>query len=163
MKQFSRLSVLLITVLSCIGCDQTTKVGAQSLLRGHSPISYLDGFFNLVYAENTGAMLSVGGVLPEGLRFALFVLTISVILTGFVVIVLVKPLNRLTVFAASLVIGGGFSNVIDRVVHNGSVVDFMLIKLGSLQTGIFNVADIAIIIGACMLCFPAFRSKSERT
>lgn len=163
MKEFSRLAVLVLTVLGCVGCDQSAKIGAQGFLRGHAPMSFFDGLFNFVYAENTGAMLSIGGRLPEGLRFAFFVLFVGLVLVAAIAFVLVKPLNKSTVVAVSLVVGGGISNVIDRLVHGGSVVDFMLIKIGSLQTGIFNVADMAITLGTCVLCLSAFASKGERT
>jgi signal peptidase II len=45
-----------------------------------------------------------------------------------------------------LFVAGGISNWIDRVV-NGSVVDFMNVGVGWLRTGIFNFADVAIMLG----------------
>jgi len=53
--------------------------------------------------------------------------------------------------AVTLVVGGGFGNVIDRIVNNGGVVDFLNVSIGSLRTGIFNVADMAIMLGAEVL------------
>jgi signal peptidase II len=51
----------------------------------------------------------------------------------------------------SLVIGGGASNLIDRLVRDGRVVDFLRIGIGELRTGVFNVADAAIVLGlACL-------------
>lgn len=49
-----------------------------------------------------------------------------------------------------LVLAGGASNWVDRVVR-GSVVDFINVGLGPVRTGIFNVADIAIILGVAIL------------
>ena len=65
--------------------------------------------------------------------------------------VVVKRLNYFIVFGFSLFIGGGIGNLWDRVFNNGAVVDFMLIQIGPLKTGIFNVADVVIIIGGGML------------
>lgn len=113
MRQFSRLAVLLITILGCVGCDQATKVGAQSLLLEHAPTSFLGGVFNFVYAENNGAMLSIGDGLPEGVRFAFFVLFVGLALVAAIAFVLIKPLNKSTVLAVSLVVGGGIGNLID--------------------------------------------------
>ena len=37
---------------------------------------------------------------------------------------------------------------------HGSVVDFLSVGAGSLRTGIFNVADVAVMVGLCMLLLP---------
>ena len=50
-----------------------------------------------------------------------------------------------------MIIGGGFGNVISRALNNGAVVDFVYIDFGLVSTGIFNIADIAIITGVMML------------
>ena len=48
-------------------------------------------------------------------------------------------------------LAGGASNLIDRFTHGGYVVDFINLGIGSLRTGIFNVADIAITLGVLIL------------
>lgn len=163
MKLFSRIAVLTTIVISCVGCDQSTKMEAQSYLRGHASISFFDGMFNFVYAENTGTMLGIGSRLPEDVRFALFVIFIGIVLLAAIAFVLVKPLHNMTVVAVSLVVGGGISNLIDRLMRDGSVIDFMVIKFGSLESGIFNVADMAITLGTCMLFLSLISSKRKNT
>jgi signal peptidase II len=51
--------------------------------------------------------------------------------------------------AIALLLAGGVSNWIDRALH-GSVVDFLNIGIGWLRTGIFNFADVAIMLGAAL-------------
>jgi signal peptidase II len=136
---------------------------AQSHLRGHASVSLFDSIFYFVYAENAGAMLGIGGGLPESTRFILFVLFVGILLVAAIVFVLLKTLHNVTVFAISLVVGGGISNLIDRLIHNGLVIDFMLIKMGSLESGIFNVADLVIILGTCLLCFSLISLKGSKT
>jgi signal peptidase II len=51
---------------------------------------------------------------------------------------------------ACLFVAGGISNLADRVIR-GSVVDFMNVGVGPLRTGIFNVADLAIMAGALLV------------
>jgi signal peptidase II len=53
--------------------------------------------------------------------------------------------------ALSLVAGGGISNLIDRFLYDGRVTDFLNVGIGSLRTGIFNLADMAILAGALLL------------
>jgi signal peptidase II len=65
------------------------------------------------------------------------------------------------VIAISLIVGGGISNLIDRLIRDGSVIDFMVIRMGPLESGIFNVADIAIMLGTCMLVFSLISSNRQ--
>jgi signal peptidase II len=46
-----------------------------------------------------------------------------------------------------IIIGGGFSNLADRVFRGDMVVDFMNVGIGRLRTGVFNVADLSIVVG----------------
>jgi signal peptidase II len=52
-----------------------------------------------------------------------------------------------------LIVGGGVSNLIDRLRYGGYVVDFLNVGIGSLRTGIFNVADMAIMAGVIIWAF----------
>lgn len=134
---------------------------ALSHLRGHSSISFIDGIFNFVYAENVGTVLGIGSRLPEHMRFVFFELFVGIVLVAAIVLVFIKPLHYLTLLALSLVVGGGIGNLVDRLIHNGSVIDFMVIKIGTLESGIFNVADLAITLGTGMLCLSFISSKSK--
>lgn len=64
-------------------------------------------------------------------------------------------LSSFAVASSALIIGGGLSNLIDRIINQGAVIDFMNIGVGSLRTGIFNVADVAIMVG--MFIFVKFK------
>jgi signal peptidase II len=163
MKRVARIAIVLITVLGCIGCDQTTKAGARILLKGHSPISFLGGLLNFMYAENAGAMLNLGHSFPVILRFTLFVVMVGIFLAAATAALFVKRLDKISVFALSLLVGGGIGNLIDRIVHSGLVVDFMLVKMGPLRTGIFNVADVAITVGVIILFLSLAKSDRGNT
>jgi signal peptidase II len=73
-----------------------------------------------------------------------------------------KKLNGWQTIALALIVGGGLSNIIDRLIY-GHVVDMLHIQLtDKLQTGIFNVADMAIMAGMfIMLPFVFRKEKSE--
>jgi signal peptidase II len=51
------------------------------------------------------------------------------------------------------ILAGGLGNLIDRVTNHGQVTDFLNLGIGSLRTGIFNVADVAITGGALLLAW----------
>ena len=72
---------------------------------------------------------------------------------GILIYVLVgKQLLLWDTVSYALLVSGGIGNLIDRVFRDGLVVDFMNLGIGStLRTGIFNVADMAIMAGIFML------------
>jgi len=51
----------------------------------------------------------------------------------------------------SLVMAGGLSNLLDRILRHGLVTDFVTIRIGPFQTGIFNAADVLIMIGVSLI------------
>lgn len=115
-------------------------------------MSFFNSKFSFVYAENTGTMLGIGSGLPESMRFLLFEVVIGTLLVTAIVFILVRLIHNVTLLTSSMIIGGGAGNLVDRLVHNVSVTDVMLIKIRLLESGIFNVAGLAIIFGTCVLC-----------
>ena len=156
------LAAALIIVL-CVACDRGTKHAAESL-RGRPPHEIAGGFMTLSYAENRGAMLGIGGGLPERTRFLLFTGGVGVLLAGIAgVILFASALSRPLVIALSLVLAGGGSNLFDRLSNDGRVVDFVILGAGGLRTGIFNLADVAIMLGTSLFLVTMIRSRSART
>lgn len=138
--------------VATIALDQLTKVWAMGALRGAPGHSFAGDLFRLEYAENAGSFLSLGDRLPPALRVAIFVVAVGVVLGALVIYGVVKPgLGLGTRIALLAIAAGGLSNWVDRVIRGGRVVDFMNLGLGSLRTGIFNVADLAIVFGGVWL------------
>jgi signal peptidase II len=154
--------VVAITLLSCVGCDQATKAVAKEYLPRNQVMSFAHDTVRLQYAENTGAFLSIGSTLPEKARTILFTVGIGAIVFGILgYLLFVTAVPRPTVIALSLIAGGGLSNLIDRFAYDGHVVDFLNIGLGGLRTGIFNAADVAIMVGG--LYFVLRNLRHERS
>jgi signal peptidase II len=63
---------------------------------------------------------------------------------------------RRALLGVALFVAGGASNLVDRIAY-GMVIDFMNVGIGSLRTGIFNVADMAIMLGAGILVLESYR------
>ncbi len=57
------------------------------------------------------------------------------------------------VFALALVCAGAIGNLIDRVRSSAGVVDFIDVGVGDMRWPTFNVADMAVSVGACMLAY----------
>jgi signal peptidase II len=152
-----KILLILLVFFPLVGCDRYTKVQAVSQLKGQEPLSFLNGFFSLTYHENTGGMLSLGADLSDELRVILFTFLVGVVLVGGLIYMLVKPMDKYSFTVGLLILAGGFGNLYDRAVNHGRVVDFMLLQIGPLKTGVFNVADIAIMAG--LFGFLFFSSK----
>ena len=112
--------------------------------------SFLGGMVRLEYARNSGAFLSWGTGLPVWARTGLFTVGTGIILTVCVILAFRKSWTRLPLAGFALLIGGGVSNLADRI-RDGAVVDFLNVGVGRLRTGIFNVADMAIMLGLTLL------------
>jgi signal peptidase II len=151
---------LLVTFIAVVACDRATKYVATTLLAGTPPRSYLGDTVRIACVENTGAFLSLGASLPANLRTALFTGATGLLLLGFAAVAIRNRWSGLRAFGVALLVGGGSSNWIDRAIH-GSVVDFMNVGLGPLRTGVFNVADVAIMAGVGMLIAAEFRKGKE--
>jgi signal peptidase II len=161
MARSIHLVVVAIVLLSCVGCDQATKAVAKAYLPRNEVMSFARDTLRLQYAENRGAFLSIGATLPEKTREVVFTFGISAIVFGILgYLVFVPVLPYPTTIALSLFAGGGLSNLVDRIAYGGSVIDFLNIGLGSLRTGIFNIADVAIMAGA--IYFFACSLKHDR-
>jgi signal peptidase II len=146
-----RLLLIVGLLASSIGCDQATKRVAVDTLRGGPAISMIGGIVRLQYAENEGAFLSLGSRLPASLRFWMFVVGVAVMVGAALLAALAKQgLSVADIASLSLIAGGGLSNWVDRL-QGGRVVDFMNLGVGPVRTGIFNVADLAIVAGVVLL------------
>ena len=145
-------SVLLAAIVcGCVGCDQATKAVARGCLATTPRLSFFGDLFRLQLVENRGAFLGLGSNLPENLRTWLIVAGAAVWLLGLGFVLSGKELNRPRSVALALILAGGIGNLLDRIFNHNAVVDFMNLGIGHLRTGIFNVADIALMCGTALL------------
>ena len=163
MSAARRLFLVLLVNATCIVCDQATKLIAKRYLQPGASFSFAGDMFRLQYAENTGAFLSLGSSLPESWRHITFTVLVGILLAALLLYTLFSgTLAPSQIFCFSLLCGGGLSNLIDRIVYDGRVVDFLNVGIGPLRTGIFNVADMAITAAAILLALDALRQPEEK-
>ncbi len=161
----ARAALFTTILLLCAGCDQAAKQVAEATLSGRGAIGLLGDTLRFELVHNPGAFLSLGALFPEAVRHVLFVvigpLGLGLLLTfslrgG----LLARPA---ALVGLALIAGGGLGNWLDRVLQAGNVTDFVSFGIGPLRTGIFNAADVFIVIGCGLLLFrPATRSRGER-
>jgi signal peptidase II len=139
-----------VSVVSVV-FDQVTKVIATDALKNQPAITWLNDTFRLSYATNEGAFLSLGASLPPTARYWVLTIGVGLLLLGISIYALKTPLDAAHTAGYALIVSGGFSNWFDRARFGGAVVDFMNMGIGSLRTGVFNVADLAILGGIGVL------------
>ena len=138
--------------LACVGCDHATKHVATQLLTPGGGLSLLGGLVELELVANPGAFLSVGAGLPDAVRHFVLIGLVPLALGAVGWLVWRSPgAPRAQIVALGLVTGGGLANWLDRVMDDGAVTDFVSLGLGGLRTGIFNLADLAIVAGVLLL------------
>jgi signal peptidase II len=103
----------------------------------------------LVYNRGAAFGLHVG----EHSRWIFLVLTVLALVILYRLYRDTRPGDRLRTVAIALVCAGAIGNLIDRVRSPMGVVDFLDIGVGALRWPTFNVADIAVSIGAFLLAW----------
>jgi signal peptidase II len=153
-RRLMKLGLIVLIVLVSIGCDQAAKYAARQHLEGRGTVSLVDGVVLLHYVENSGAFLSLGSGLPRPVRMAAFIAFPVIMLAGMILYVARRRETAWRVIAGlSFIVGGGCGNLIDRLFRDGRVSDFLILGIGSLHTGILNLADLFVLVGCVLLLF----------
>lgn len=157
-----RVMALILIVLVCLIFDQSSKYYAESHWVGEPTQSYLGDFFRIQHARNPGGFLSLGGSLDATTRFWILTVANGMLIGSATIFILVKKkITTALWFSIALIVAGGVGNLIDRIRLNGEVIDFLNLGIGSLRTGIFNIADIAITAGELMLFWLLWRYSDD--
>lgn len=129
--------------------DQATKVWIvwHLNLAGNLSIDVLPPFVNLRMAWNQGMNFGLFANDAELMRWLLIVIALGVSVWVWLWIRHEAHSRRAQV-AAGLLIGGALGNVVDRVLY-GAVADFLNMSCCGIENPYaFNVADVAIFVGA---------------
>ena len=147
-------------VLFVVAFDQATKLLAERhLVPRHTPHDVIGEFLRFTLTYNPGA--AFGMHLGESSRWIFMVLTVMIV--GFLVR-LYRSLTggeRTLKLAIASVIGGAIGNFLDRVRNVEGVVDFIDVGVGEVRFWTFNVADMAVSVGAVCLVLLLWRYESR--
>ncbi len=158
-KKTIKFILLLLLVALNVGCDQVSKIIVRQKVDYNENISLIENHFTLTKVENTGAFLSMGDELPDAVRFiTLSLFPILVLGFGLYYLFTQKDLPILMQLGLCFLLGGGIGNIYDRLKF-GSVTDFLHIDFGLFSTGVFNFADVSILIGIGILLIQSFKRK----
>lgn len=151
------------TALTLISWDRASKEIAKEHLKDKPALSYLNDGLRLDYVENTGAAMSMGDDLSKTASFWL----LSILPLGFIALITgytiknAKQMSWLRLLSSILIISGGVGNIIDRILFDRHVSDFIILSFKRVHTGVFNFADVYVTAGVLMLLFEFWRERRK--
>jgi len=145
LKLKKKTIIIIISVIVLILIDQIIKFLVVKKL-GNNSINVIPNFLNLTYTENTGGAFGIGQN-----NTAMFIIT-NIIVLGIIIKFMITQKNQIdtkTNVVLVLILAGGFSNLIDRIIR-GFVVDYIDIT-PIINFPKFNLADMFIVCGWVLL------------
>ncbi|CAN5775515.1 signal peptidase II [soil metagenome] len=139
--------------------DLITKLIAQHTLPPYRPVSVLGDFFRLTYIYNPGAAFGLS--FGPASRFIFLALAVIAVVVLFFMYRATPHTDRLRLWSIAAVTGGALGNVVDRFRSPRGVIDFFDFGIGAYLWPVFNVADIAVTIGAILLAISLWREDVE--
>lgn len=148
-RLYQLLSLAVCALLT--GCDHATKQLATHFLADRDPVTLVPGLFDVRYTENHDIAFSLLQSLQHEHKAAILAwgtlaMTLVIAFTWW----RRRESSALEQLGYALIISGALGNVIDRM-KNGYVVDFLHLHFWP----VFNVADVAIVVGFALFAFAA--------
>jgi signal peptidase II len=149
-----RLALIAIAV---VAFDQITKAVALAALDARGSVRAIDGIMYWTLQRNPGAAFGIFRRAP--VLFTVLAIVISAAIIGFSS----RVRDGLSGVALGLVLGGALGNLGDRLFRppgpfRGRVIDFIDFRVWPT----FNVADVAVVVGAALLALASFRDDRAR-
>ena len=150
--------VSFLAVLACTtGFDFASKEWARDTLTEGVPQPVIEGVWDWELAYNTGAAFSSF----TGSQLLLSLIACAALVMLGVMAARTRPEQHLRRISLAMIAGGAVGNLIDRI-RDGAVTDFVRWKAGEFSWPIFNVADVALVIGVALMTIDGFLESRRR-
>jgi signal peptidase II len=142
--------------------DRLSKLWIIANIRSGLGRTIIPNFFRLDHVYNTGAAFSIfaESLSPNAVRYGLIAFSVMAILIVGFMLWRTGRLLSLSAFSFALILGGAIGNLYDRIVYL-HVVDFLEFHIKTHFWPSFNIADSAIVTGACLLLLEILRPQSS--
>lgn len=147
-----RLPWLLLISTLVVLLDHVTKTWVDEHIHIGGAIPVIPGILRITHWTNEGAAFSLfaSSQSPHAVRWGLIAFTLIAAAAVLIGMIRLGSKFTLTTVALALIFGGALGNLHDRVLY-GSVIDFIDVRIVHYTWPDFNIADSAIVIGACLL------------
>jgi signal peptidase II len=123
-------------------------------------VELIEGIARLRFIYNEGIAFGINPSFFGTNMLAVFSVLVALLMTGYLLFAWLA--DKHTLAALCLIVGGACGNLYDRIAW-GRVVDFMEIGIGEMTWPVFNVADVAVTVGALLLAWRMFTAdKTSR-
>jgi signal peptidase II len=139
--------------------DIGTKIAVQNNLTHYQQVDLIGEYVRLTYIYNPGAAFGIE-IGPYS-RQIFLVLSIVALTALFGMYWFTPPSDRVRLSAITLICGGAIGNLIDRLRSAHGVIDFIDIGVGTVRWPVFNVADMAVTIGAIILALSLWKEEQR--
>ena len=157
-----RRALLVVLSAVVILLDRLSKNWIIAHVRPGSAITVIPSVFRITHVLNTGAAFSLlENLPPDTVRLGLVAFSVLAVLVVFAMLWRTGRTLTLTSCALALILGGALGNLYDRV-HFHHVVDFLEVHIVHYHWPDFNLADSAIVVGACLLLIEIFRPQPTK-
>ncbi len=144
---------ILIIATIILALDQLSKIIASTCLKLNANIEVIPSFFYLTLCHNYGA---AWGVFKD-YKYLIIIGTLIAIVLIYHFIFCFKK-NKRNNLAFGFLIGGLAGNLIDRIIF-GYVRDFLDFYIFKYDYPVFNIADIAIVLGIILLIYATIKGE----
>ncbi len=143
-----------------VALDRLSKLWVEKHLELGHAIVVIPGVFRITHVLNIGAAFSMFESVRSAntVRFALIGFSVIAVIAVFIGIWRVGRQFSVTAISLALILGGALGNLYDRV-RFAHVVDFLEVHIVHYHWPDFNVADSAIVVGACLLLLEMLRPQ----
>lgn len=138
--------------------DQIVKYIVSTSIALGDTINVIPNIFYITNLENRGAAWSIF----SGSRFFLVMCALIALFVIYYFFIKNKEISKSKKVYYGLLFGGILGNLVDRIIH-GYVIDFIGVYIGTYAFPIFNIADIAIVIGSILCIIDVYRGDKNDT
>lgn len=152
-----RIPLFLLSFFPPLIIDQLAKVYALTRLQGEAPVDLCDGVLRLSFIFNPNGFIGILTHSSDTTKILFLYGLVSILLLfGIIFLLTSEKFTTPQQFFLAITLSGGFSNLVDRIIHDEGVVDFLQFTVGPLQSGICNPADLFVFVGGGALGYLAF-------
>ena len=138
--------ILLLVDLGIKYCVNTQDYSTFTIIPSVLDFLFVKNFFGFCFIL-INSFLSSSNILIQGALILIIVCALAFLIYSFL-----NAKGSLEKTAFTLIISGGFGNLIERII-SGYVTDYLYLHLGIFSLFVFNFADLLITIGACIIIF----------
>ena len=121
-------------------------------------VSVIDGFFQLMLVENSGAAWGMAA----GHKIPLIIISIAALLVVFGIFLFWQRPNTLTIVSLAMFAAGICGNLYDRMFNDGKVRDFLDFYYNDWHFPAFNVADAMLTIAVGLLILTTILHPTQK-